>query len=70
MTVGPALLPAIPANAITSSAWLGALMSHPAFADRTQKPGKTLVELPKELDQPQPKNETDPAKLKTVDTSK
>jgi Arylsulfotransferase (ASST) len=45
-------------------------VSHPAFAGRTLKPGKTLVELQKELDKPQPKKEATPAKVKTVDTSK
>jgi Arylsulfotransferase (ASST) len=44
-------------------------LDHPAFAGRTLKPGKTLVELQQELDKPQPKKETSPEKLKTVNTS-
>ncbi len=45
-------------------------LNHPAFAGRTLKPGKTLVELQQELDKPQPDKETNSAKLKTVDASK
>jgi hypothetical protein len=45
-------------------------LNHPAFAGKTLKPGKTLVEIGQELDQTQPKKETDPAKLKTANTSK
>ena len=44
--------------------------NHPAFAGRTLKPGKTLVEIQQELDNPQPNKETDPAKVKTVNSSK
>jgi Arylsulfotransferase (ASST) len=44
-------------------------LNHPAFAGRTLKPGKTLVEIQKELDKPKPNKETDPAKLKTVNTA-
>jgi Arylsulfotransferase (ASST) len=45
-------------------------LNHPAFAGRVLKPGKTLVEIQKELDNPQPNKETNPAKLKTFDASK
>ncbi len=45
-------------------------LNHPAFAGRMLKPGKTLVELQQELDRPQPKKDTNPAKLKTVGVSR
>ena len=45
-------------------------LNHPAFAGRTLKPGKTLVELQQAQDKPQPNKETNSAKLKTVDASK
>ncbi len=45
-------------------------LNYPAFTGRTIKPGKTLVEIQKELDKPQPNKETISANPKTADASK
>jgi hypothetical protein len=45
-------------------------LNYPAFQGRTLKAGKTIVEVQQELDKPQPKKETDSAKLKTADVAK
>ena len=45
-------------------------LDHPAFHGKTIKPGKTLVEIQQELDQPQPNKETNAAKPKTTDASR
>jgi hypothetical protein len=45
-------------------------LNHPAFAGRTLKPGKMLVEVQQELDKQQPNKETTPAKVHTADTSR
>jgi hypothetical protein len=42
-------------------------VDHPAFAGRKLEPGKTLVELQQELDEPAPANEASAAKVKTAD---
>ena len=45
-------------------------LDHPAFNGKTLKPGKTLVEIGQELENPQPGKETDSARPKTAAASK